>query len=163
MGWMRTTNTQLTATFDVAVDALRWVAEAAVAADGGATWPLTRRPGAATADDLYDGTAGVLMAFAQARLSGITRFDEPARAAAGRLRYLARSGWVGDPAGQGGYLAGRPADLAGRPAELARRPTDVTGRAEDEREAPDLSLYVGLSGIVTALRTWADVAGDAES
>ncbi|HUD38358.1 MAG TPA: lanthionine synthetase LanC family protein [Streptosporangiaceae bacterium] len=167
---MRTTNTQLTATFDVAVDALRWVAEAAVAADGGATWPLTRRPGAATADDLYDGTAGVLMAFAQARLSGITRFDEPARAAAGRLRYLARSGWMADPAGQVVYLAGRPAELARRPAELARRPaelarrpTDVTGRAEDEREAPDLSLYVGLSGIVTALRTWADVAGDAES
>jgi hypothetical protein len=113
MGWMRTTNTQLTATFDVAVDALRWVAEAAVAADGGATWPLTRRPGAATADDLYDGTAGVLMAFAQARLSGITRFDEPARAAAGRLRYLARSGWMADPAGQVVYLAGRPAELAG--------------------------------------------------
>jgi lantibiotic modifying enzyme len=149
MGWVRTANTQLTATFEVAVDALRWVAEAAVAADGGATWPLTRLPGTATADDLYDGTAGVLMAFAQARLSGITRFDEPARAAAGRLRYLARSAWAAEP-------AGRAASPAGRPAEMA-------ARAEDEREAPDLSLYTGLSGIATALRTWADVAGEAES
>jgi lantibiotic modifying enzyme len=156
MGWVRTANTQLTDTFEVAVDALRWVAEAAVAADGGATWPLTRRPGTATADDLYDGTAGVLMAFAQARLSGILRFDEPARAAAGRLRYLARSARAAEPARRAASLAARPSSLAGGPAEMA-------GRAEGEREAPDLSLYTGLSGIATALRTWADVAGDAES
>jgi hypothetical protein len=68
-------------------EALRWVTGAAVPAEGGATWPETRTPRAPNADDLYGGTAGVLFSLAEARLSGITDFDDHARAA-GRLRNL---------------------------------------------------------------------------
>ena len=80
--------------FDAGREALRWVTGAAVPAAGGATWPVTRAGGAASSDDLYAGTAGVLFALAEARLSGIADFDSRADAAAGRLRSLvaARSG-----------------------------------------------------------------------
>ena len=74
--------------FEVGREALRWVTDVAVPADGGATWPETRSPGAPTWDNIYDGTAGVLYALAEARLSGSTDFDDHAAAAAGRLRGL---------------------------------------------------------------------------
>lgn len=74
--------------FEAGLDALRWVTNTAVAADGGLTWPETRAAGAPDWDNLYDGTAGVLYALAEARLSGITDFDQHASAAAGRLRGL---------------------------------------------------------------------------
>jgi lantibiotic modifying enzyme len=134
---MRSKNAQVADVFDAATDALRWVADAAVPAEGGATWPVTRatgRVGAMLCDDLYDGTAGVLVAFAEARLSGIADYDEHARAAAGRLRHLAR---------------------AGHPSAASPGPT-VT-RSSD---GPDLTLYSGLSGIAAALRIWAEVSGD---
>ena len=118
-------------TADAAVRALRWVAGAAVPADGGLTWPAIRELGLAQCDDLYYGTAGVLAAFAEARLSGVTEFDATARAAAGRLRHVAamtaaalRSGDAGAPAGT------------------------------------ELGLYSGLAGQAVALRLWADVTGD---
>jgi len=84
-------------------EALRWVADAAVPADGGVTWPRTRAPGAPCSDDLYEGTAGVLAGLAEARLTGITDFDDLARAAAGRLRHLVATG----PAWTGGARPGR--------------------------------------------------------
>ncbi len=68
--------------------ALRWVTAAGIPADGGLTWPETTRPDARRSDDLYEGTAGVLAALAEARLGGCTEFDEAARAAAGRLTAL---------------------------------------------------------------------------
>jgi lantibiotic modifying enzyme len=74
--------------FEAGREALRWVTDAAAPADGGATWPETRAAGAPTWDHLYDGTAGVLFALAEARLSGIADFDDHAWAAAGRLRGL---------------------------------------------------------------------------
>ncbi len=74
---------------DVALAALRWVTGAAVAVDGGATWRETLAADAPLSDDLYAGTAGVLAALAEARLSGITAFDEHARAAVRRLASLA--------------------------------------------------------------------------
>ncbi len=114
---------------------MRWVADAAIPAPGGATWPQTRAHGASTTDDLYDGTAGVLAAFAEARLSGIADFAEAADAAAGRLRCLARAG-----CGAGAWPAG--AQYSGT--------SDI----------PDISLYTGWSGAVAALRMWADVTGD---
>ncbi|HEX9064998.1 MAG TPA: lanthionine synthetase LanC family protein [Streptosporangiaceae bacterium] len=73
----------------VATESLRWVTAAGVPAEGGLTWPETRLPGARRTDDLYDGTAGVLAALAQARLAGCTEFDDFAAAAAGRLAALA--------------------------------------------------------------------------
>jgi lantibiotic modifying enzyme len=118
-----------------AVEALRWVADAAITTDGGASWPETRTDGARIADDLYDGTAGVLMAFAEAELSGIARFREPATMAAGRLRWIAE-------AGPGGRAAPLHIPFA------------------DEPDPPVTSLYTGLSGIAAVLATWASVTDD---
>ena len=70
------------------LEALRWVTAAGVPAEGGLTWPETTGPAARRSDDLYDGTAGVLAALAQARLAGRTEFDPVAAAAAGRLTAL---------------------------------------------------------------------------
>lgn len=132
---MRAKNAQVVQVAEVAADALRWIAEAAVSAEGGATWPVTRAVGSARCDDLYDGTAGVLVAFAEARLSGIAGYDQPAHAAAGRLRHLASTtGRVG--AMTAGAASARPA------------------------QGPDLTLYGGLSGVAAALRTWANATGD---
>lgn len=121
--------------FDAAREALRWVTDAAVAADGGATWPQTRAPGAPLTDDLYYGTAGVLAALAEARLSGIADFDDHARAAAGRLRSLARPG-------------SGPGSIAG-PEDSHRR-----------SGSSDAGLYTGLCGCAAALSIWASVSDD---
>jgi lantibiotic modifying enzyme len=74
--------------FEAGRDALRWVTDAAAPAEGGLTWPETRAAGSPNGDHLYGGTAGVLFSLAEARLSGITEFDDHAHAAAGRLRSL---------------------------------------------------------------------------
>jgi lantibiotic modifying enzyme len=116
---------------DAAIGALRWVACAGLPADGGLAWPGSGAPGDVLSDDLYGGTAGVLVAFAEARLSGITDFDETARAAAGRLCHVAAESADALRAGDVGALAGQ-----------------------------DLGLYGGLAGCATALRLWADVTGD---
>src|SRR5580698_4787001 len=132
MGRVRTRTAQVAEAFDVAAQALRWVADAAISAEGGVTWPLTRALGEPRFDDLYDGTAGILVAFGEARLSGLGDFDPVARAAAGRLR----------------YLAGAPAQL--QAAALNR--ADESGELDSaDPVAPDLSLYTGLSGIAWAL------------
>jgi lantibiotic modifying enzyme len=117
--------------------ALRWVTDAGVAVDGGMTWPHSRAPGAPLTDDLYFGTAGILAALAEARLSGLTEFDDHARMAAARLRQLAQR------AAAGGRDAGACAP------EL-----------EPELDVPDLSLYTGLSGVAAALHAWALVSAD---
>ena len=117
-----------------ATRALRWVAASAVPAEGGLAWPPTREPGQEPSDDLYYGAAGVLVAFAEARLSGITEFDGTARAAAGRLRHVAAATARALRAGDSAVLAG-------------------TGPA----------LYSGVAGHAVALRIWADVTGDVEA
>jgi len=118
-----------------ATEALRWVADAAIETEGGASWPETLVGGAQPADDLYDGTAGVLMAFAEAELSGITGFTEPAAAAAGRLCWIAEAGQV-------------------------NRTAPLHIRVPGEPDSPVTSLYTGLAGIAAALATWAEVTGD---
>jgi lantibiotic modifying enzyme len=98
----------------IARAALRWVANSALPGAGGLAWPEI--PGKAPTDDVYAGTAGVLLAFSEARLSGIDEFDAIASRAAGRLQHLAanpapldvtaESGQPGDSAlytGQSGY------------------------------------------------------------
>jgi lantibiotic modifying enzyme len=120
------------AAFETATSALRWVTDAAVAADGGAAWPLTRAPGAPLADDLYDGTAGVLVALAEARLSGITEFDEHGHAAAGRLGCLIEAGSRDEPSTD------------------SQQPGHRTGS----------SLYFGTAGYAASLHMWASVSGD---
>lgn len=115
--------------------ALRWVADAAQPADGGVTWPETREPGSPLTDDLYSGTAGVLVGFAEARLCGIDEFDEVARSAVGRLATVAAAG--------GAELIGR-ARAAG------------AGVLSDG----ELGLYTGVAGYATGLQIWAEAAGD---
>jgi len=127
-------------------EALRWVTDAAVPVPSGLAWPETRQPDGRVSDDLYDGTAGVLMALAEARLAGITDFDAFAAGAVGRLSYL---GGV-DPAGggtAGGGTAGGGTAQADDPAD----PPPDPRRAE---------LYIGLAGYPVALRAWAAAAGD---
>jgi lantibiotic modifying enzyme len=114
-----------------AIQALRWVAAAAVEGDGGLTWPAIRELGLEQCDDLYCGTAGVLVSLSEARLSGITEFDATARAATGRLRHVAAATVRALESGDAGTLAGQ-----------------------------ELGLYSGLAGQAVALRLWADVSGD---
>jgi lantibiotic modifying enzyme len=121
---------------EAAREALRWVTDAAVPVPGGLAWPETRQPDGRVSDDLYDGSAGVLMALAEARLSGITDFGAFAAGAAGRLSYLGGA----DPAGDGTPDPGDPAN-----------PPPDPRRAE---------LYIGLAGYPVALRAWATAAGD---
>jgi lantibiotic modifying enzyme len=125
----------------VARQALRWVTDAAVTTDDGATWPLTRAPGAPIADDLYDGSAGVLIALAEAHLTGVTDFDDQAGAAAGRVRNQAE------------------AMLDAWPARAARTPDGAAGNGQE----PDPGLYTGLGGAATALDIWAQASGDQQA
>lgn len=120
---------------EAAHGALRWVADGAMPAEGGLSWPETRDPGCPLTDDLYSGTAGVLVAFAEARLSGIDGFDSAARAAVGRLEVV---------------TAARGADLRGR----------IRAAGDDALFVDELGLYTGLAGHAAALRIWADAAGD---
>ncbi|HEX7996529.1 MAG TPA: lanthionine synthetase LanC family protein [Streptosporangiaceae bacterium] len=114
--------------------ALRWVTDAGVSVNGAMTWPSARAPGAPLSDDLYFGTAGVLAALAEAKLGGLTEFDDHAGAAAKRLRQLAR---------------------------LAADDVRVCApELEPEMDEPDLSLYTGLGGVAVALHMWAQVSGD---
>ena len=121
---------------EAAREALRWVTDAAVPVPGGLAWPETRQPDGRVSDDLYDGTAGVLMALAEARLSGIADFDAFAAGAVGRLSYLGGT----HPAGDGTPDPGDPAV-----------PPPDPRRAE---------LYIGLAGYPVALRAWAAADGD---
>jgi len=50
-------------------------------AEGGLAWLRPNWPERRPADDLYEGTAGVLVGLAEARLTGITEFDDVAQAA----------------------------------------------------------------------------------
>lgn len=120
---------------DAACRALRWVADAAVPASGGVSWPATREPDSPLVDDLYSGTAGVLVAFAEARLSGIGEFDSAARAAVGRLETVT-----------GALEAG----LLGR----------MRAAGDDPLSVEELGLYSGLAGHAAALGIWAETAGD---
>ena len=135
--------------FEAGSEALRWVTGAAVPADGGATWPETRAAGAPATDDLYAGTAGVLMALAEARLSGIADFDDHARAAAARLCSLVAAQAGADD----GQVAGNVAQVAGNTAQEA---PDIAAVPD----ATDFGLYSGLAGYAVALDAWASVSGD---
>jgi lantibiotic modifying enzyme len=116
------------------MQALRWVAGSAVPAEGGLAWPAPPEFGLEQSDDLYFGTAGVLVACAEARLSGITEFDAIAQAAAGRLCHVAAATLVALHSGDTRALAGN-----------------------------ELGLYSGLAGQAVALRMWADVSGDVQA
>ena len=122
---------------ETAVDALRWVTSAGIAVDGGMAWRENTAPGTPICDDLYAGTAGILAALAEARLSGSTEFDEYARAAVRRLRSVASGSAASGSVG--------------------------AGPAATDPPAPKAGLYTGLSGIAAALHMWALVSGDPEA
>jgi lantibiotic modifying enzyme len=141
----------------VATDALRWVANAAVATRDGATWPETRAPDAPRADDLYAGTAGVLVGFAEARLSGITDFDDHARAAVAQLRARAAAGLDRIDDTDPGLYTGLAGMLVG---------LDIWGQASGDLAAREAArdLALRLARIVAAgpVSPWRDIiAGDA--
>ncbi|HET7018459.1 MAG TPA: lanthionine synthetase LanC family protein [Streptosporangiaceae bacterium] len=120
---------------ELARDALRWIASQSVQAEGGLTWDRPNWPDL-LADDLYEGTAGVLVGLAEAHLTGITEYDDLAQAAATRLE----------------WMVGRIVAAGGPPADFS----------EPERELW-ASFYLGLAGYVTALSMWATVSGDTAS
>jgi len=93
---------------DVACDALRWVENAALPCEGGLAWPEIPGGDQHPTDDVYSGTAGVLIAFSEAKLSGIDAFDDVAYLAAARLHHLAASPEQLDPAAG----PGEPGDSA---------------------------------------------------
>jgi lantibiotic modifying enzyme len=153
---VRTETAPVAGALRAGTEALRWVADAAIPADGGATWPSTRMPGAPVSDDLYDGTAGVLLAFAQARLAGLSGWDEAARAAAGRLRYLAEDQGA-DPAPDIGLYTG----LSGAAAALRIWATTGGGPA-DAAAADRMLARIGLIVATAPARGIADmIEGDA--
>ncbi len=161
---------------DAATGALRWVAGAAVNGRDGARWPVTRAPGSPLADDLYDGTAGILRGFTEARLCGLGEFDEPARAAARRLESLGRS-WPGprtagpaEDADPGLYtgLAGAVAALRGWALASGDRHLDESARAIAEtlarvasRSPPPGGCPDIISGDAGILVTLAGLGGPA--
>ena len=130
---------------DPAIAALRWVTAAGIAVDEGMAWREYTAPGMPICDDLYAGTAGILAALAQARLSGITEFDGYARAAVRRLRSVASAS-----AGPGSSVT------AADPAQAAPIPAQAP-------PVPDTGLYTGLSGMAAALHMWALVSGDPDA
>jgi lantibiotic modifying enzyme len=72
---------------DLARRAFDWIASVAVAAEGGLGWPED----GVLSDDLYSGTAGVLLGCAEAAAAGLGTADVSA-GARGRLLYLALQG-----------------------------------------------------------------------
>jgi len=150
-----------------AMGALRWVTRAGRPAEGGLSWPRTTAPGSPLTDDLYDGTAGVLAALAEARLCGIGDFDDYARAAAGRLCALAsqtagtgRLPDLGLYTGLGGAAAalhlwwqasGEPAagQAAGSLARAIARTTQAAGPLTPWRDviAGEAGILLILAGI----------------
>ena len=85
----------------VAADAFRWVAAQAVEVPGGYAWTEYGLP----CDDLYSGTAGVLMACAEASRYGV-ECDEAAGKALDRLVHLADTGTASVDGGLFGGAAG---------------------------------------------------------
>ena len=69
-------------TIEMARDAFRWIASQSVPDRERVSLARPNWPDRLLADDLYEGTAGVLVGLAEAHLTGITEFDDVARAAA---------------------------------------------------------------------------------
>jgi len=112
---------------DVARRAFDWIGSVAVEVDGGLSW----LEDGVLADDLYSGTAGVLLGCAEAAAAGVSagRVSAGARA---RLLQLAA------------HAPGAP-DGPGRPGVAT---------------LPDDGLFSGWAGVAVALRAWSRAAGD---
>ncbi len=124
---------------EAAAEALRWVSGQAVPAAGGVSWPARGDDEREFDDELHSGTSGLLVTFAEARLSGIGDFDQLAQAAAGRLRTASTASL---------------SEVAARARGAGQGPLGEVG---------ELGLYFGLAGHAAALQIWAAVSGDSES
>ncbi len=128
-------------------EALRWVAASAVASD-----------------DLYEGTAGVLAAFAEARLGGITDFDDVAAAATARLRRVAATaGRAGARPGTGLYtglggIAWALATWADPASARAARPllAEIAGLTLAGPDDGERDLLEGDAGVLLVLTELGD-------
>lgn len=122
-------------TADVVRQAFSWIESVAVPADGGLGW----QEAGERFDDLYAGTAGVLLGCAEAMATG---------------RHPAVTTTDGGVATAAGSALGRVAAGArGRLVHLARHEPDAS-------TMPDDGLFDGWAGVAVALRAWARVSGD---
>ncbi|MEU5942232.1 lanthionine synthetase LanC family protein [Micromonospora sp. NPDC047548] len=125
-------------THDVARQAFTWIESVAVPADGGLSWLEAGE----RFDDLYAGTAGVLLGCAEAT-AALSAGDGPAETATG------------------GGMAARPGSGLGRVAADARNRLVHLARNEpDATTMPDDGVFGGWAGVAVALRAWAAVSGD---
>ena len=144
---------------EAALDALRWVTSAGTAVDGGMAWREYAAPGRPICDDLYAGTAGILAALAEARLSGRTEFDEYARGAVRRLRSVASGSASGGPSATGPQVpnAGLYTGLSGMAAALHMWAL-VSGDPEARDAASSVvSEIAGIAASTRPVSEWRDI------
>jgi len=143
---------------DLAGRALDWIASVAVGVDGGLGW----LEDGALFDDLYSGTAGVLLGCAEAAAAGLDT-ERVSAGACGRLMHLARqdpgampddglfSGWAGVAVALGAWSRvtgdAAAADAAGRVA------AQIAGRIQEAPRDPlrYTDIISGDAGILLAL------------
>jgi len=118
---------------DAARGAFDWIGSVAVEVDGGLGW----LEGGVLADDLYSGTAGVLLGCAEAAAAGLGTGLGTAEA---------------ETAGPGTAQVS-----AGARARLLQLAAHGAGVAT----LPDDGLFSGWAGVAVALRAWSRAAGDA--
>ncbi|MEU8265121.1 lanthionine synthetase LanC family protein [Micromonospora sp. NPDC048999] len=126
-------------TVDVVRRAFSWIESVAVPADGGLGWLEAGE----RFDDLYAGTAGVLLGCAEATAAGLSTADGPAEATTGG----------GVATGSGSALDRIAVGARDRLVHLARHEPDAA-------TMPDDGLFGGRAGVAVALRAWATVSGD---
>ncbi|MEU7982958.1 lanthionine synthetase LanC family protein [Micromonospora sp. NPDC049081] len=126
-------------TADVVRQAFRWIESVAVPAEGGLGW----QEAGERFDDLYAGTAGVLLGCAEATATGRHPADGPV--------VTTTDGGVATAAGSA--LGRVAAGARGRLVHLARHEPDAA-------TMPDDGLFGGWAGVAVALRAWGRVSGD---
>ena len=145
---------------DLARRAFDWIASAAVGVDGGLGW----LEGEVLVDDLYSGTAGVLLGCAEAAATGLDTAQVSA-GARGRLLHLARCGPSAGTVPDDGLFSGwagvavalRAWSRAAGDAAAAEAATQVTSQIAGRilQAAPDPLRYTdvisGDAGILLAL------------
>ncbi|MET8908922.1 lanthionine synthetase LanC family protein [Micromonospora sp. NPDC004551] len=126
-------------TVDVVQRAFGWIESVAVPADGGLAWLEAGE----RFDDLYAGTAGILLGCAEAGAAGLlSTSDGPVEATTG-----------GAATASGSALDRVAAGARDRLVHLARHEPDAA-------TMPDDGLFGGWAGVAVALRAWAAVSAD---
>ncbi|MBM7086044.1 lanthionine synthetase LanC family protein [Micromonospora humidisoli] len=133
-------------TADVVRQAFTWIESVAVPADGGPLWREAGEP----FDDLYAGTAGVLLGCAEATAAASPAGGLPT----GTAPPVTGSGsGAGPDSGTGSALDRVAAGARDRLVHLARHEPDAP-------TLPDDGMFGGWAGAAVALRAWGRVAAD---